>query len=191
MDAHATRRPAAGAPSQRFPRLRALIEYLDSLDHRADLTILERLLREADVTRADIAEACRFGTESYRRNTISRSAWYELLALCWRSGDVTPIHDHVGSSCAFKVIEGTCTEVRFTRTPSGLVCPSQTTQWSAGFVSGANDDDIHILANTQPPGRDLITMHIYSPPIRTLNTYRFGDRNPIEHVTIDAMAEAD
>jgi cysteine dioxygenase len=126
------------------------------------------------VTRADLLPACVFGTKGYRRNTISDGKWYELLCLCWRSGHVTPIHDHKGVSCAFKVIEGTGIEIRFEQTPSGLICPSGTATMQPGYICAAQDEAIHQVANMQAPGTDLITMHIYSPPITKMNTYRFA-----------------
>ena len=49
--------------------------------------VLTELLTGLDVGRCDIAGCCQFGGKGYRRNTIARSDWYELLALCWRSGD--------------------------------------------------------------------------------------------------------
>lgn len=160
--------------TQRFPKLAGLIEYLDSLSGRADLDLLSRLLREADITRADLAPACTFGVNGYRRNTISDGKWYELLALCWRSGHCTPIHDHRGVSCAFKVIEGTGTEIRFQVTPSGLVCPCGTETMQPGYICAAQDEAIHQVANMQATGLDLITLHIYSPPISKMHTYRFA-----------------
>src|SRR3982751_2694417 len=91
---------------EQFPKLAGLIGYLEGLTARADLSVLSRLLADAAVTRADLMPACVFGVKGYRRNTVSEGKWYELLCLCWRSGHVTPIHDHRGVSCAFKVIEG-------------------------------------------------------------------------------------
>lgn len=171
-------------PVDRFPKLAAVINYLDSLTDRADLTILGRLLNEANVTRADIAPACVFGTKGYRRNTISRTDWYELLALCWRSGDCTPIHDHAGCSCAFRVVEGHGTEIRYRTTDSGLMCPVNTTVMAPGYVCSAEDADIHQVANMQAAGTDLVTLHIYSPPIKNMHTYEFAaatgaDKSPV------------
>lgn len=151
--------------------LRPLVNYLESLEGRADLGELSRLLSALKVTRADLSPWVQFGTQGYRRNTIRRSRWFELLALCWRSGHCTPIHDHTGSSCAFRVIEGHGTEVRFRVSPSGLVCPVQTTDMAPGYICAAEDADIHQVANMQPPGQDLITMHIYSPAIEKMQTY--------------------
>ncbi len=154
--------------------LRELVDYLSGLHERASLKTLEQLLRSARMTRADLEPFLRFGTRGYVRNVIRRSEHFELLALCWRSAHVTPIHDHRGSSCAFKIIQGVGTEVRFRVTPSGLIEPAATIQMESGYVCSAEDDDIHQIANMQAPGQDLITMHIYTPPIRKMRTYTFG-----------------
>src|SRR3954468_23403062 len=109
----ATATQAPALPRERFPRLARIISYLDSLTGRADLDVLSDLLADAPISRADIEPACLFGQNAYRRNTISESPWYDLLALAWRSGHCPPIHDHRGVSCAFKVIEVRGPEIRF------------------------------------------------------------------------------
>jgi cysteine dioxygenase len=164
----------ANPAAQRFPKLAELLRYLDALDHRADLAILADLLGRLAVSRCDIDSTCVFGAKGYRRNSISRTDCYELLACCWRSADRTPIHDHRGVSCAFRVVEGEGTEIRFRPTPSGLVCPVAAVTMPPGYVCSAEDSDIHQVANMQPPGRDLITLHIYSPPITKMHTYDYG-----------------
>jgi cysteine dioxygenase len=161
---------------ERFPKLAPIIDYLDALKGRADLNVLRKLLGEMTITRDDVNACCVFGTKGYKRNTVSKTEFYELVALCWRSGDFTPIHDHHGSSCAFKILEGTGTEIRFIKTPSGLICPTQTTKMDQGYVCAAEDDDIHQVANMQDPGKDLITLHIYSLPIKNMTTYEFASR---------------
>lgn len=156
---------------QAFPKLGRLIAYLDSLTGRADLAVLERLLGELDITDADLRPACRFKSERYQRNTIRQTEWYELVALCWESGQRTPIHDHRASSCAFRVIKGAASETRFERSASGLICPTHTHRMEPGYICAAEDADIHQVANTQPPGEALITLHIYSPPLRAFHRY--------------------
>lgn len=161
-------------------KLAPLIEYLDSLTGRADLATLQRLLSTANITRADIESSCIFGARGYKRNTIARSEHYELLALTWRSGHCTPIHDHRQSSCAFRVVQGTGTEVRFSVTPSGLVCPVSTHEMAPGYICAAEEADIHQVANMQAPGEDLVTLHIYSPPIQCMQTYKFATSDGAE-----------
>lgn len=160
--------------TETYPKLASLIDYLESLSGRADLSVLQELLSQAEVTREDLAAACNFGTKAYKRNTISKGNWHELLAVCWRSGHCTPIHNHASSSCAFRVIEGIGTEIRFEQTPSGLVCPIKTTQMAQGYICAADDDDIHQVANMQASGTDLVTLHIYSPALTSIKTWKFA-----------------
>ena len=158
----------------RCPKLGEIIDYLESLRGRGDLREQSRLLARLNLTRGDIEDSCVFGQRSYRRNTIARGTHYELLALCWRSGHCTPIHDHRGVSCAFKVVHGLGTEIRFSLSPAGMVCPTGTIEMPRGYICSADDDDIHQVANMQGPGQDLITLHIYSPPITHMNIFRYA-----------------
>lgn len=164
----------------RFPKLAEVVNYLQSLTGRADLALLADMLGRLDVRREDFSSACSFGTKAYRRNTLAASPWFELLALTWRSGHCTPIHDHAGVSCAFRIVEGHGTEIRFEKTPSGLVCPVGTTAMKPGYVCAAEENDIHQVANMQAPGTDLITLHIYSPRITKMNVYTFASSDGAE-----------
>lgn len=53
-----------------------------------------------------------------------------------------------------------------------------------GYVCSAEDADIHQVANMQAAGTDLVTLHIYSPPIKNMHTYEFAaatvrDKSPV------------
>ncbi len=163
---------ATRATTPSLPRLRPLLEYLDGLGHAADLRTLERLLSELDLTRDDLAPVRRFDRASYQRNLVRKTEWYELVCLCWLSGQRTPIHNHAGSSCAFLVVDGVATETRFERTASGLILPAWTKHHEPGYICASHEADIHQVANTQPEGEDLITLHIYSPKLRGYNVFR-------------------
>src|SRR2546423_1301874 len=54
-----------------------------------------------------------FARRKYARNLIARSSFAELLMLCWRSGQRTPIHDHGGSVGVVMLIEGLLTETMY------------------------------------------------------------------------------
>ena len=157
------------------PSLAKLVEYLDSLDGRADLGTLERLLREARFERADLEPWCVFGEKGYKRNTVRSTEWYELVCNCWRSSHCSPIHDHRGVSCSFKVVEGTGTEVAFELTDCGMARPVSSRELTEGQVAAADETGIHLVANMKAEGEDLVTLHIYSPPIESMSTYRFAD----------------
>lgn len=112
-----------------------------------------------------------FTEKKYARNLIARSDYAELLMLCWRSGQRTPIHDHGGSIGVILVCEGSLTETLYERQTAGNVKPYNTFRWSPGGITGANVPDIHQLLNLQPTGRDLVTLHCYAPPLTVLNTF--------------------
>jgi len=157
------------------PKLHPLLEYLESLDGcRADLAVLERLLLESGVTRRDLGEFVKFGPEKYQRNLVCESRWYELVCLCWSPGQHTPIHDHSGSACAFRVVEGDVFEQRYEPDDGGVIRPTESRTVRQGLVCASIDADIHCVGNRQPSGEDLVTLHVYSPPLRRFNTYEEG-----------------
>ena len=172
-----------------FPKLVPLLRYLDGLGETADLPTLRRLLEDLQVSREDLSAACFFRGERYQRNLIKETAWYELVCLCWHSGQRTPIHDHEGSSCAFLVVEGDAVETKFDRTPSGLVVPAATECRRPGFVCASSEADIHQVANTQPAGCDLITLHIYSPQLRNFNVYSMDTPTASDPDTVRCHAD--
>ena len=69
---------------------------------------------------------------------------------------------------------------RFRLTASGLICPAGTMEMPPGYICAAQDSDIHQVANMQAGGLDLVTLHIYSPPIHHMHTYRFATSDGAE-----------
>ena len=41
-------------------------------------------------------------------------------------------------------------------------------------ITGADKPDIHQLGNPDVSGQDLITIHVYAPPLGVLKTYKVG-----------------
>ena len=100
---------------------------------------------------------------------------YHALALCWRSGQRSPIHNHAGSVCGVKVLTGIATETKFERSPCGQLKPTTTGDLPAGGACVSFDSDTHQVSNLQPHGTDLVTMHVYFPPLLRMDTYSLND----------------
>ena len=98
------------------------------------------------------------------------------MVLCWRGGQRTPIHNHAGSVCGFRVREGTGTETIFESTPSGVIKAVSAHDLPVGTINATQDSDIHQVSNCQAAGEDLITLHVYSPPLLRMDTYSLTDR---------------
>src|SRR5262249_54482889 len=90
-----------------------LFQYLDGLRERAPLAELVAQLDELDVDADDVAPFLRFSGRGYTRNLMHGGPWYNVLVLCWKNGQRSPIHDHKGSSCGVRVLRGTATETLF------------------------------------------------------------------------------
>jgi len=151
--------------------LRELFAELDHFDHRVPLDLLEDRLRALEVDWSQIEPHVRFADDTYRRNLLRGGRAYHALVLCWRAGQRSPIHDHRGSSCGVRVLRGTCTETLFGRTESGHIFPTETHQLPPGHCCGSQDADIHQISNLADDGGDLITLHIYSPPLMVMGQY--------------------
>ncbi len=161
--------PTPHAPAA-CPKLKPLTDYLASLAGPPDLAMLERLLDDLHITRDDLADHVKFSDYTYQRNRVAASGWYELLIVCWKPGQASHIHDHAGSACAFKVIEGTGSETTYERLDSGYVRPVAATILEQGHVCASVDADIHYVAN-DTDDHDLITLHLYAPALKLMSTY--------------------
>ncbi len=160
----------------KIPRsLADLIAIWDRYDGAIPLRALRAGLRGLRLTRHDLDGFAEFSESCYRRNRIHTGPAYELLALCWASGQRSPIHDHRGSACALRVVEGIATETKFEFSPSGLIYATGTGRLAAGSVTASYDADMHQMGNLEPSGCDLITLHVYSPPLLRMGRYYLGD----------------
>lgn len=155
--------------------IQQLLSFLDELTEQADQTKLGAFLRDMDITVEDVSEFVRFQEDRYARNLIRRGKYYEALLLCWRSGHRTPIHNHPGAVGGVCVLQGTATETLFEKSPCGLVKPTCSRDLETGGVVTLEDPYIHQVSNLQEAGQDLITLHVYSPPLPPMHTYSLTD----------------
>jgi DMSO/TMAO reductase YedYZ molybdopterin-dependent catalytic subunit len=152
-------------------KLDALFAYLDGLRDRPRLDELGSLLRKLDLTRADLAGWVRFSDKSYQRNLVRAGDHFHLWVMCWRNGQRSPAHDHNGSVCAVRVLEGTATVTNFARAANGHIKAIGSEDHPPGSVVCTADDDMHQVSNLQGGNADLITLHAYVPPLLRMGTY--------------------
>jgi cysteine dioxygenase len=157
--------------------LETLFAHLDRLEGRASLEELRRLLTDLDVDCDDVADYIRFSSRGYTRNLVRAGPWYHALVLCWKNGQRSPIHNHAGSSCGVRVLRGVVTETLFQFAPNGHVKATFSRDLLPGMVCGSEDEDMHQISNLQEGDADLVTLHIYSPPLLVMGTYSLMDRS--------------
>jgi 3-mercaptopropionate dioxygenase len=93
---------------------------------------------------------------------------FSVVALVWRPGQATPIHDHV-TWCVFGVIQGAEHEERYVLRDGGWLEQAGTTMNATGDVTGlAPPGDIHRVRNAG--AQTAISLHIYGTDISRMGS---------------------
>ncbi len=149
--------------------LSGLVDWLDSIDRRPGLKELDNHLSNLEVNLAALKGCIGYADDGYQRNVIKKSEHYELVAICWTPGQDTPIHDHVGSDCAFLIVDGVSTETIYETDNQGLARPINTRHYQPGEVCAAEEPDIHRVSNDTDS--ELVNLHVYTPPLHAYKIY--------------------
>ena len=182
LDAQTTTNAHARAEGSRRAgvfSLSSLVETLEGLEAPPELSQVDEWMRRVEVSREELRPYVGFKEGAYARHRVFIRDYAEVLVLCWRPGQRTPIHDHAGSFGAVRVLEGFMWETLFEMDATeGLVYKSAR-EWTHGHVTGADVPDIHQLGNPDISGTDLITLHLYAPPLTSLNVYKVGRKDSV------------
>jgi predicted metal-dependent enzyme (double-stranded beta helix superfamily) len=88
---------------------------------------------------------------------------YEVWVIGWTDGQGAEMHDHGDSAGVLVVLEGELTEV--TGTPDG----PRTLALVPGDVHALPNGHVHAISNQRP--EPATSLHVYSPPLRTMRRY--------------------
>jgi cysteine dioxygenase len=171
-------------PAIHFPKLvedkrrllsfKSLIDTLSVLNEAPTFADLSDWLIRVNVTPDDLRPYRFFKSGTYARHRVMRNEFAELLVLCWKPGQRTPIHDHNGSYGAVRVCEGVMWETSFALNRERQLYYQSGREWNPGEATAADVPDIHQIGNPEVSGQDLVTLHLYAPPLGVLNTYKVG-----------------
>lgn len=154
--------------------LEALIKALESQTSVPSLDQIYGWLELADISVEELHPYIGFKEGNYWRHRVCRNKFVEMLVLCWRPGQRTPIHDHNGSHGGVKIYEGVLWETTFSFDPVKGLEYNSACEYAPGAVTGSDIPDIHQLGNPDVSGQELITIHVYAPPLGVLHTYKPG-----------------
>ena len=163
---------------------RQLLDLFRRWDQRSEPIAIAELMEAVesiDLKREDLADVLGFDETGYRRTVIHSRPHYQVLLLCWQSEQRSPIHDHRGSSCVVRVIEGKASETRFDVTGCGRLAPVWLHEHPEGSVSASVGEEIHQMGNFEAAGHNLITLHVYSPPPARWRFYRVSETTLADH----------
>ena len=163
------------APARRGSLL-ALARKLAALTEPPTLEQMAAWLRELRVGKEELRPYLCFRPGTYMRRRVFRNAAVEMLVLSWQPGHQTAIHDHNGSVGVIRVERGEMSEEMFARDAGGVLRPKSECRHGRGEISGAAVPNIHRIGNPADGAENMVTIHMYAPPLTVLNTYKLDSR---------------
>jgi cysteine dioxygenase len=150
---------------------------IDTLTAQTDPPSLKQLyswLENTSIASDELGPYLGFKERTYWRHLVCRNEAVEMLVLCWKPGQRTVIHDHNGSQGAVLVQSGVLWETMFNFDEQKGLRYKSVSEHHSGAVTGADVPDIHQLGNPDVSEQNLVTVHVYSPPLGVLHTYKPG-----------------
>ena len=150
--------------------LRSVIESLDREAASMRLPDLRRLLEGFKPDMSDVTPYIHFTENRYSRNLVKKTNNYEVLVLCWRPGQRSPIHDHGNSICGVCTVAGELSADNYRRTAAGHIRADYSEDFPAGSLLTIQTSEIHQVSNLQSSS-DLISLHFYVAPLENNLVY--------------------
>jgi cysteine dioxygenase len=151
---------------------------IDELNHTASemrLPDLRRFISNLKPERSEIERYVQFSDNQYSRNLVHKTADFECLLLCWKSGQRSPIHDHASSICAVYTVDGVLSADNYRKTASGHIRADYSEDFTPGSVLTIQTTEIHQVSNLQDAA-DLLSLHFYLGPLE--NSYLYSVQQP-------------
>jgi uncharacterized NAD(P)/FAD-binding protein YdhS len=146
--------------------LGGLARKLDALGPRLSPIDLAHAVEAAQLTTSDLVPFVRTSLQCYNRATIVVREHYEMLVLTWSRGQGSVPHEHSGSVCVVRVVQGQAAEGCFSIAADGFVDLEYEEIVRAGEVISLHDAGVHTIRNASTDGETLVTLHVYAPPLR-------------------------
>jgi len=135
-------------------------------------------LRSHRVDATSLAPYLYFSREHYTRHLIHRTDLFELLAICWESGQKSAIHNHRDQSCWMATAYGTVQVLNFKLIRKDAANGFCELQPDSHFLITPDspqevdpDEPIHQVLNPSSFASRAVTLHVYSRPFDTCEVY--------------------
>src|SRR5215467_4824202 len=150
-----------------------LVETIEELKRAAkDLRLpdLRKLILNLKPDPEEINPYVQFTENHYARNLVYKTPDFEVLVLCWRSGQRSPIHDHGNSICTVYTVDGTLSADNYRKTTGGHLRADYSEDFKPGSVLSIQTTEIHQVSNLQDSS-DLVSLHFYLSPLENNYIY--------------------
>ena len=144
-----------------------LVDTIEELKRTAKelrLPDLRKLILNLKPDPSEIDTYTQFTENHYARNLVYKNRDFEVLVLCWRSGQRSPIHDHGNSICTVYTVDGVLSADNYRKTSGGHIRADYSEDFKPGSVLSIQTTEIHQVSNLQAAS-DLVSLHFYLSPL--------------------------
>lgn len=181
--AHQTLQASIGHSSTTIQTLQQLLDILPTCSGDDYAQIATRLSIPID----DFLQYAEWSDDCYKRNCIVETEKYELLLLCWKKGQNTPIHDHGGEECWVYVVNGELQECLYKE--GSAAKPECTEQHLRLEGSISYMEDSFGYHSLEPLTDTVITLHLYMNPIASCMCFDQASEQFVEKVFCNTKLE--
>ncbi len=157
-----------------------LVEGLRQLPEAAfdGVETLRRFLEETPVGADSLTPYLTWDRQHYTRNLIDRTRLYELMAICWETGQASSVHNHRDQNCWMAVPIGRLLVENFHLLEQDLQAgrsrlePLNTVEMNISHPCAVDPaDPVHRVVNPREFNQRAVSLHVYSRPFDTCVVY--------------------
>jgi cysteine dioxygenase len=139
---------------------------------------IRAFLQEAPVDHASLAPYLHWDRQHYTRNLIDKTGLYELIAICWESGQVSSVHNHRDQNCWMTAPLGKLLVENFALGFQDIEAgkchlkASNTVELTAENPCAVDPQEpVHRVVNPREANQRAVSLHVYSRPFDTCVVY--------------------
>ena len=138
-------------------------------------------LNEYSLSNEILEKYTHFKDQKYCRNLVHKENDFEIIVVCWKAGQVAPIHGHEGEKCWMRVESGALRVSNYLLKSLEPLTLSMTEQvkGEAGHLDGPAE--IHSVENVYSD--DAVSLHVYAKPFSKCDIYCL-DSGAVERVEL-------
>ena len=154
-----------------------LRQFSESVFDRTDP--VRRFLQETPVNADSLAPYLTWDRQHYTRNLIDRTSLYELMAICWETGQASSVHNHRDQNCWMSAPIGRLRvqNFRVNERDAALgtchILPTDIYDMDAAHPAYVNPlEPVHQVLNLAEFNQRAVSIHVYSKPFETCEVYQ-------------------
>ncbi|HZC24115.1 MAG TPA: cysteine dioxygenase family protein [Candidatus Binatia bacterium] len=139
---------------------------------------LRLFLQQTPVDAKSLSPYLTWDRQHYTRNLIDRTPLYELMAICWETGQASSVHNHRDQNCWMAVPIGRLQVENFHLVHQDLASgrsrlePLNTIEMNIAEPCAVDPaDPVHRVINPREFDQRAVSLHVYSRPFDTCVVY--------------------